>query len=79
MAQEKVIIFVGKLNKSKGYDIFGKAVIKILKEFKDWKSLVVGDEPREKIEFNHNRLIKLGYKSNLDVLNLFKKKMCLKI
>ena len=71
--KEKVIIFVGKLNKSKGYDIFGKAVIKILKEFKDWKSLVVGDEPREKIEFNHNRLIKLGYKSNLDVLNLFKK------
>ncbi len=71
--KEKVIIFVGKLNKSKGYDIFGKAVIKILKEFKDWKSLVVGDEPREKIEFNHNRLIKLGYQSNLNVLNLFKK------
>ena len=71
--KDKVIIFVGKLNKSKGYDIFGKAVIKILKEFKDWRALVIGDEPREKIDFNHNRLIKLGYKSNSDVLKLFKK------
>ncbi len=71
--KDKTIIFVGKLNKSKGYDIFGKAVIKILKEFKDWKALVVGDEPREKIDFSHKRLIKLGYKSNADVLNLFKK------
>ncbi len=71
--KDKTIIFVGKLNKSKGYDIFGKAVIKILKEFKDWKTLVVGDEPREKIDFSHKRLIKLGYKSNADVLNLFKK------
>ena len=71
--KDKVIIFVGKLNKSKGYDIFGKAVIKILKEFTDWKALVIGDEPREKIDFNHKRLVKLGYKSNLYVLNLFKK------
>ena len=71
--KDKVIIFVGKLNKSKGYDIFGNAVIKILKEFKNWKALVVGDEPREKIDFNHKRFIKLGYRSNFDVLNLFKK------
>ena len=73
MKKDKIIIFVGKLNKSKGYDIFGKAVIKILKEFKDWKALIVGDEPREKIDFIHKRFIKLGYRSNLDVLNLFKK------
>jgi hypothetical protein len=32
-------MFVGKLNKSKGYDLFGKAAIKILNEFKDWKAL----------------------------------------
>ena len=27
--KEKLIIFCGKLNSSKGYDIFGKAIIKI--------------------------------------------------
>ena len=55
--KKKIIMFVGKLNKSKGYDLFGKAVIKILNEFKDWKALVYGDEPREEIEFRHKRLI----------------------
>ena len=29
--KNKHITFVGKLNKSKGYDIFGKAVLRILK------------------------------------------------
>ena len=28
--KKKIITFVGKLNKSKGYDLFGKAIIKIL-------------------------------------------------
>ena len=40
---------VGKLNKSKGYDIFGKAVLKILNKHKDWKANVIGDEQRDKI------------------------------
>ncbi len=71
--KEKVITFVGKLNKSKGYDIFGKSAIKILNEFKDWKVFVIGDEPREKINFDHNRFIKMGYKSNVEVLNILKK------
>ncbi len=71
--KEKIISFVGKLNKSKGYDLFGKAIIKILNEFKNWRAYVLGDEPREEIDFHHDRLIKLGYKSNEKVLNLFKK------
>ncbi len=71
--KEKIITFVGKLNKSKGYDIFGKSIVKILDEFEDWKAFVIGDEPREKIEFNHDRLIKYGYLSNTKVLNLLKK------
>ena len=71
--KKKIITFVGKLNKSKGYDIFGNSVIKILNEFKDWKVFVSGDEPREKITFIHERLINLGYQSNRKVLNLFKK------
>ena len=43
------ITFVGKLNKSKGYDIFGEAVIKILDKYPDWKANVIGDEQRDKI------------------------------
>ncbi len=71
--KEKIITFVGKLNKSKGYDLFGKAIIKILNEFKDWKSVVFGDEPREKIDFHHERLINMGYQSNNNVLKTFNK------
>ena len=71
--KEKIITFVGKLNKSKGYDLFGIAVLRILNEFKNWTAVVFGDEPREKISFNHKRLIKLGYQSNEKVLKVFEK------
>lgn len=70
--KKKIIMFVGKLNKSKGFDLFGKAVIKILNEFKDWKALVYGDEPREEIVFRHKRLIHSGYQSNDKILKSFK-------
>ena len=71
--KEKIITFVGKLNRSKGYDLFGAAVVKILNEFKDWKCVVYGDEPREKINFNHKRFIHKGYKSNNEILNFLSK------
>ena len=71
--KEKIITFVGKLNKSKGYDLFGNAVLKILNEFKDWKAIVFGDEHREKINFDHLRLIKMGYKSNEAILRNYEK------
>ena len=71
--KEKIITFVGKLNRSKGYDLFGNAVLKILNEFKDWKCIVYGDEPREKIEFIHNRFIHKGYRPNNEVLNFLNK------
>ena len=44
--KQKIISFIGKLNSAKGYDIFGNTIIKILDKYKDWKSLVIGDEPR---------------------------------
>ena len=71
--KEKIITFVGKLNKSKGYDLFGKAVLKILNEFSDWKAIVFGDELREQIVFNHDRLINMGYRSNDAVLKVYEK------
>ena len=42
--KEKIIIFCGKLNSSKGYDIFGKSIIKVLDRFKDWKAIAIGNE-----------------------------------
>jgi len=27
-----------------------------LNKYKDWRAVVVGDEPRDKLEFNHKRL-----------------------
>tara|TARA_A100001011_G_scaffold304969_1_gene319426 strand:+ start:817 stop:2922 length:2106 start_codon:yes stop_codon:yes gene_type:complete len=71
--KEKIITFVGKLNRSKGYDLFGSAVIRILNEFTDWKSFVYGDEPREKILFNHPRFLNKGYQSNDNILKILNK------
>ncbi len=71
--KKKIITFVGKLNLSKGYDLFGKAIIKILNKHKNWKAYVVGDEPRDKINFYHKNLIKLGFQKHSKVINLYKK------
>ncbi|MDC3175584.1 glycosyltransferase family 4 protein, partial [Candidatus Pelagibacter sp.] len=58
------IIFVGRLNKSKGYDIFGNSIIKILNKYDDWTSSVIGDEPREKLIFKHKNLNLFGFKDH---------------
>jgi len=67
------IIFVGKLNRAKGYDLFGRAVIKILNKFPSWKAIAIGDEPREKLFFSHKNLIKLGFLKHEKVLDIFTK------
>ncbi len=72
-SKEKIIIFVGKLNSQKGYDIFGNVIIKILNKNNSWKSVVVGDEEREKLTFNHNRLNIMGFIEHNKVLKLFEK------
>tara|TARA_B100000579_G_scaffold314787_1_gene264259 strand:+ start:124 stop:2253 length:2130 start_codon:yes stop_codon:yes gene_type:complete len=71
--KKNIITFVGKLNKSKGYDIFGNAIIKILNKYKNWSSIVVGDEPRDKIQFNHKNLTNLGFLKHNEVINIYKK------
>ena len=71
--KEKIISFVGKLNSAKGYDLFGKAIIKILNKYPEWKSVVIGDEPREKILFNHKNLKINGYTKHDEVLRLLKR------
>jgi len=66
--KQKIISFVGKLNKAKGYDLFGSAILKILNKNKDWKAIVIGDEPREKINFNHKNLEIKGFSTHNYVL-----------
>ena len=70
--KKKIISFVGKLNTAKGYDVFGKSIVKILDKYKDWKSIVIGDEPREKLIFKHKNLFVLGFQSHDKVLKVFK-------
>ncbi len=70
-SKKKIIIFSGKLNAAKGFDKFAKAIIKILNKYKDWKSVIIGDEPREKYFFNHKRLIFTGWIPQDKVLNLY--------
>ena len=71
--KKKIITFVGKLNKSKGYDIFGSAIIRILNKHKKWSSIVIGDEPRDKIFIKHKNLKILGFKKHQEVINYYKK------
>jgi glycosyltransferase involved in cell wall biosynthesis len=71
--KEKLITFVGKLNLAKGYDLFGSAIVKILDKHKDWKANVIGDEPREKLLFEHKNLCLLGFQKHKKVLKIFKK------
>tara|TARA_A100001011_G_scaffold114611_1_gene121257 strand:+ start:1741 stop:2790 length:1050 start_codon:yes stop_codon:yes gene_type:complete len=66
------IIFIGRLNASKGYDIFGKAILQILDKHKNWKAYVYGDEPRENIIFKHKNLKILGFKKHHEILNKLK-------
>ena len=67
--KKKIIVFVGKLNHSKGYDIYRDAIIKVLNEFKDWKAYSIGDERRERPHINHKRHIELGFINHSKVLN----------
>ena len=69
----KLITFVGKLNKAKGYDLFGVSIIKILNKYKDWKAIVIGDEPREKLIFKHENLKIIGFQKHKKVLEIFEK------
>ena len=71
--KNNLIIFTGKLNSSKGFDIYCKSVIKILDKFKDWKALAIGNEPREKFNFKHNRFKILDWVTHKEILNYYKK------
>ena len=71
--KEKVITFVGRLNESKGYDIFAKSIIRILNEFPKWKALSIGDEDRRRIYIDHKQHKELGFLNHKKTLDIFNK------
>ena len=66
------IVFVGKLNPSKGYDIYRDAITKILDEFKSWEAFSIGDESRNKPIISHTKHKELGFLNHRQVLDFLK-------
>jgi len=71
--KEKIIVFIGKLNASKGYNFFGPAAINILNKYKDWKVIVAGNEKREIYNFKHERFKIFDWLSHKQIINIYKK------
>ena len=73
LKKNKNITFVGKLNVSKGYDIYSEAITKILDEFPEWKAFSIGDEKRNRPIINHSKHSDLGYLPHKKVLTFLNK------
>ena len=71
--KDNTIIFSGKLNKSKGFDIFGKSIIKILNKYPEWNAKVYGNEQRETFSFKHPRLKINNWISHFKLLKVYEK------
>lgn len=71
--KENIIIFSGKLNKSKGFEIFGNSIIDVLNKYPNWKAFVYGNEQRETFDFKHPRLIINNWISHEKLLKLYEK------
>ena len=71
--KNKFITFVGKLNYSKGYDLFEKSINKILNEFPKWKAFTIGDEDRREIYVNHKNHFELGFLNHKKTINFLNK------
>ena len=71
--KKNYITFIGKLNESKGYDLFSKSITKILDKFPKWKAFSIGDEDRRKIYINHDNHYELGFLKHNKVLELLDK------
>jgi glycosyltransferase involved in cell wall biosynthesis len=73
LRKEKIIVFIGKLNSSKGYNLFGPAAINILNKYKNWKVIVAGNEKREIYNFKHERFKIYNWLSHKQIINIYKK------
>ena len=71
--KNKQIIFVGKLNESKGYDLYCKSMFKILDQYNDWKAISIGEEKRFQNFPTHRRHHNLGQIPHNKVLDYLSK------
>ncbi len=69
--KKKQILFVGKLNENKGYDIFVETAEIFKKYNPDWNFIAIGNESRKKIFPDKNIVNEIGYKSNKEVLKYY--------
>ena len=69
----KNILFVGKLNESKGYHIYHEVAKKFKKIKPEWNFIAIGNEPRKKIFPKGDIIKEIGYKNNQDVLRYYEK------
>jgi len=66
--RKKEIYFVGRLNQSKGYDLYNEAITKILNKFPKWKAYSIGDEKRRSIYIKHKNHFELGFLKHKNVI-----------
>ena len=71
--KKKNILFVGKLNESKGYHIYHEVAKRFKKINPNWNFIAIGSEQRKKIFPKQNIIKEIGYLNNNDVLNYYEK------
>jgi glycosyltransferase involved in cell wall biosynthesis len=67
------IVFAGKLNESKGYNLFKNIILEILKKNKSWSCDIVGDDPRHYDKIDHPKIHYHGWISYKKTLKIFEK------
>jgi glycosyltransferase involved in cell wall biosynthesis len=71
--KENNIVFAGKLNVSKGYNIFIDIILEILKKNKSWSCDIVGNDPRHYKKIYHPRIHYHGWLTHKDTMKIFEK------
>ena len=69
--KKKNILFVGKLNRAKGYNIFCEVAKKFNKIDPTWKFIAIGNESRKNIFPDPKIVTEIGYKKNNEVLKFY--------
>ena len=67
------IVFAGKLNESKGYNIFSNVISEILKRNKSWTCDIVGDDPRPYEKLNNPQICYHGWLPYEKTMKIFEK------